>query len=61
MATKKTPAAPSKPAAEAKAGGASGKPKASEPVIERFTNIEANQILTIKEGSGIIKAEKIKV
>ena len=27
--------------------------------IERFTNLEANQILTIKEGSGIIKQEKI--
>ncbi len=26
--------------------------------IERFTNLDANQILTIKEGSGIIKAEK---
>jgi hypothetical protein len=26
--------------------------------IEKFTNIEANQFLTIKEGSGIIKAEK---
>jgi hypothetical protein len=29
------------------------------PQIEKFTNIEVNQILTIKEGSGIIKAEKI--
>jgi hypothetical protein len=28
--------------------------------IERFTNIPANQILTIKEGAGIIKAEKIR-
>ncbi len=28
--------------------------------IERFTNIEANQIVTIKEGSGIIKAEKVR-
>jgi hypothetical protein len=27
--------------------------------IERFTDLEVNQILTIKEGSGIIKAEKI--
>jgi hypothetical protein len=26
--------------------------------IEKFTNIEANQFLTIKEGSGIIKAKK---
>jgi len=26
--------------------------------IERFTNLETNQILTIKEGEGIIKAEK---
>ncbi len=26
--------------------------------VERFTNIEANQFLTIKEGSGIIKKEK---
>jgi hypothetical protein len=26
--------------------------------IERFSNIDANQILTIKEGSGIIKSEK---
>jgi hypothetical protein len=24
--------------------------------IEKFTNIEANQILTIKEGSGIVEA-----
>jgi len=27
--------------------------------IERFPNVEANQILTIKEGAGIIKAEKV--
>jgi len=26
---------------------------------EKFTKVEANQILTIKEGSGIIKAEKL--
>jgi hypothetical protein len=26
--------------------------------IERFTNVAVNQILTIKEGSGIIKQEK---
>jgi hypothetical protein len=26
--------------------------------IEKFSNIEANQFLTIKEGSGIIKADK---
>jgi hypothetical protein len=30
------------------------------PQIEKFTNIEANQILTIKEGEGIIKAEKTR-
>ncbi len=29
--------------------------------VERFTDLDANQILTIKEGSGIIKAEKIPV
>ncbi len=28
--------------------------------VERFTNVEANQILTIQEGAGIIKAEKIR-
>jgi hypothetical protein len=28
--------------------------------IEKFTKIEANQILTIKEGSGIIKAERLE-
>ena len=28
--------------------------------IEKFTNVEANQFLTIKEGSGIIKAEKVR-
>ena len=28
------------------------------PQIEKFTNVEANQFLTIKEGSGIIKREK---
>jgi hypothetical protein len=27
--------------------------------IEKFTNVDVNQILTIKEGSGIIKADKI--
>jgi hypothetical protein len=27
--------------------------------IEKFTNLEANQIVTIKEGSGIVKKEKI--
>jgi hypothetical protein len=31
------------------------------PQIERFTDIEANQFLTIKEGSGIIKKEKSRV
>jgi hypothetical protein len=29
------------------------------PQIEKFTNLDVNQILTIKEGSGIIKAEKV--
>ncbi|HTG60273.1 MAG TPA: ASPIC/UnbV domain-containing protein, partial [Terriglobia bacterium] len=43
-----------------KSGGARSKAQAGAAVMERFTNIEANQILTIKEGSGIIKAEKIK-
>ena len=28
--------------------------------IEKFTHIEANQILTIKEGAGIIKQEKVR-
>ena len=28
--------------------------------IEKFAKIEANQFLTIKEGSGIIKAEKAR-
>ncbi|HUU15287.1 MAG TPA: CRTAC1 family protein [Terriglobia bacterium] len=28
--------------------------------IEKFTNLEVNQILTIREGEGIIKAEKIR-
>jgi hypothetical protein len=28
--------------------------------VEKFTNVEANQFLTIKEGEGIIKAEKYK-
>ena len=27
--------------------------------IEKFTKVEPNQILTIKEGAGIIKAEKL--
>jgi hypothetical protein len=26
--------------------------------VERFTNVDANQFLTIKEGEGIIKMEK---
>jgi hypothetical protein len=26
--------------------------------IEKFTNVEANQFLTIKEGSGIIKQKR---
>lgn len=33
---------------------------AAIPQIEKFANVEANQILTIKEGAGIVKAEKIK-
>jgi hypothetical protein len=28
--------------------------------IDKFAKIEANQILTIKEGSGIIKAERLE-
>jgi enediyne biosynthesis protein E4 len=28
--------------------------------IEKFTDVEVNQILTIKEGAGIIKADKVK-
>jgi enediyne biosynthesis protein E4 len=28
--------------------------------IEKFTHIEANQILTLKEGAGIVKAEKVQ-
>ncbi len=28
--------------------------------VEKFTKVEANQILTIKEGAGIIKADKVK-
>jgi len=28
--------------------------------VEKFTNVEANQILTIKEGAGIVKAERIR-
>ena len=43
-----------------KSGGTNSKTQTGTPIVERFTNIEANQILTIKEGSGIIKAEKIK-
>jgi hypothetical protein len=34
-----------------------GKPE-EVPQIEKFTNLEVNQFLTIKEGSGIIKKEK---
>jgi len=33
-------------------------PEAKYGLIERFTNLEVNQFLTIKEGAGIIKAEK---
>ena len=36
-----------------------GKP-AEIPQIEKFTNVEVNHFLTIKEGSGIIKKEKPK-
>jgi hypothetical protein len=39
--------------------GKNGKP-AEIPQIEKFPNVEVNQILTIKEGSGIIKAEKAR-
>ena len=28
--------------------------------IEKFSNVEANQIITIKEGAGIIKAVKVR-
>ena len=31
------------------------------PQIEKFTNVDSNQFLTIKEGSGIIKREKAKI
>jgi hypothetical protein len=39
--------------------GKDGKP-AEILQVERFTDVEVNQILTIKEGSGIIKKEKPK-
>jgi hypothetical protein len=39
--------------------GNNGKP-AEVPQVEKFTNVEANQIITIKEGAGIIKAEEIR-
>jgi hypothetical protein len=38
--------------------GNNGKP-AEVPQVEKFTNVEANQIITIKEGAGIIKAVKV--
>jgi hypothetical protein len=28
--------------------------------LEKFTHIEANQILTIRENAGIVKAEKVR-
>src|SRR5947208_2135276 len=34
--------------------------KTPDSAVERFTNVECNQILTIKEGSGIVKPEKIR-
>ena len=34
--------------------------KTPDSAVERFTNVECNQILTIKEGSGIVKSEKIR-
>ena len=34
--------------------------KPPDAAVERFVNIECNQILTIKEGSGIVKSEKIR-
>jgi hypothetical protein len=39
--------------------GKNGKP-AEVPQVEKFTNVEVNQILTIKEGSGIVKVEKVR-
>jgi hypothetical protein len=39
--------------------GKNGKP-AEIPQIEKFSDVEVNQILTIKEGSGIIKKDKPK-
>ena len=39
--------------------GKNGKP-AELPQVEKFTNVEVNQILTIKEGSGIVKVEKVR-
>jgi hypothetical protein len=38
--------------------GDNGKP-AEVPQVEKFTSVEANQIITIKEGAGIIKAVKV--
>jgi len=34
--------------------------KTPDSAVERFTNVECNQILTIKEGSGIVKSEKVR-
>jgi hypothetical protein len=39
--------------------GNNGKP-AEVPQVEKFTNVAANQIITIKEGAGIIKATKVR-
>ena len=38
--------------------GSSG--KGADGPVEHFTNVDCNQILTIKEGAGIIKAEKVR-
>jgi len=34
--------------------------KTPDSAVERFTNVECNQIVTIKEGSGIVKSEKVR-
>jgi hypothetical protein len=39
---------------------ARGRAKTPDSAVERFTNIECNQILTIKEGSGSVKSEKVR-
>ena len=45
-------------AGNARKTGSAG--NSADQVVERFTNVDCNQILTIKEGSGIIKAEKVR-